>query len=73
MGNCCFGIFEREFSASDWDLWLGSLPRPVIFCGDLNAHHPLWGGLRQNRKGAIVASSLLNHDLVVLNDGTTTL
>ena len=56
----------------DWDDWLSSLPRPLILCGDLNAHHSLWGSQRQNGRGAVIAASLGSQDLVALNDGTST-
>lgn len=61
-----------NFSARDWEDWLGTLPRPVILCGDLNAHHSLWGSQRQNKKGSVVAASLGSQDLVALNDGSST-
>ena len=60
------------FSARDWEEWLGSLPQPLLLCGDFNAHHRLWGSDRQNGRGAVIAASLCNQDLVVLNDGTST-
>jgi len=60
------------FSAHDWEVWLTSVPQPMLLAGDLNAHHPMWGGVRMNRKGTVVAASLEDHGLVVLNDGTTT-
>ena len=61
-----------SFTECEWNSWLSSLPRPIIVCGDLNAHHTIWGGKRQNRRGAVIADSLLGQDLVVLNDGTPT-
>jgi hypothetical protein len=30
------------------------LPQPVLFCGDFNGHHPMWGGRRIGRKGEII-------------------
>jgi len=56
----------------DWEDWLSSLPRPMILCGDLNAHHILWGSQRQNGRGVTIATSLGSQDLVALNDGTST-
>lgn len=32
------------------------LPQPVLFCGDFNGHHPMWGGRRIGRKGEIIAN-----------------
>ena len=60
------------FSGRDWEEWLRTLPQPVLLCGDFNAHHSLWGSRRHDRRGAVIAASLENHDLVMLNDGTST-
>ncbi len=51
---------------------LNQLPQPVLFCGDFNGHHPMWGGRRIDRKGEIIANFIEQNNLVLINDGSGT-
>jgi len=63
-----YGLFRE----AEWNNWLRSLPRPVLLCGDFNAHHSFWGGKWQNRRGTVIRNCLIDQNLMVLNDGTPT-
>lgn len=55
-----------------WTRLMNSIPDPKIVVGDLNAHHPLWGGSVVNEVGKTIYSTLEPMDLIVLNDGSPT-
>lgn len=44
----------------------------VIFGGDFNGHHGLWGSPANNSKGTKLADAIEETNLVVLNDGSPT-
>lgn len=48
------------------------LPNQVLFVGDYNSHHELWGGRKPDRKGKVLESFIDEHGLVILNDGSGT-
>ena len=47
------------------------LPRPLLLTGDLNAHHPLWGGKYTNAIGRDIEKIIEDLDLCLLNDRFT--
>lgn len=49
-----------------------ALPGPLLLCGDLNAHHPLWGSHKTDTRGQTIANSLQDSDLLVANTGEPT-
>ena len=48
------------------------LPKPFILMGDFNSHHTLWGCTNTNDKGRIIEDFITKHDLVLLNDKSST-
>ena len=51
---------------------LDQLPKPFILMGDFNSHHTLWGCSDTNDKGRIIEDFITGHDLVLLNDKSST-
>ena len=47
------------------------LPRPLLLTGDLNAHHPLWGGKYTNAIGRDIEKIIEDLGLCLLNDRFT--
>jgi hypothetical protein len=64
-------IYSAEESIDEKTLEgiFNQLPQPVMFCGDFNGHHPIWGGRRIDRKGEIIANFIEQNNLVLINDG----
>ena len=54
------------------DHLIDQLPKPVILMGDFNSHHRLWGCLDTNDKGRTIEEFITKHDLVLLNDKSST-
>ncbi|WP_419584729.1 hypothetical protein, partial [Thiolapillus sp.] len=48
------------------------LPAPFVLVGDLNAHSPLWGDVRQDSRGQMVEKLLNDYSLCLLNTGEPT-
>ena len=48
------------------------LPKPFILMGDFNSHHTLWGCTNTNDKGRIIEDFITKHDLILLNDKSST-
>lgn len=44
----------------------------IIWCGDFNAHHLLWGSEKTDYNGEVLEEFLDNENLVCLNTGKTT-
>ncbi len=44
----------------------------VVWCGDFNAHHTLWGRDKTDSNGRAVAELLDEKNLVGINDGSST-
>lgn len=44
----------------------------VLLLGDLNAHHQLWNGKRNDAAGKIIYNNIIDNDLVLLNDDSMT-
>lgn len=61
-----------HFHLKDLQNILNQITSPVVFCGDFNAHNPLWGSERLDAKGRVIDSLLEASDLVLLNDYTGT-
>ena len=73
IGSSCF----RYVSALDWtksniDDIIAHLPPPIPLLGDFNAHSKDWGCPSNDCKGKIIGDLLMEHDLSLLNDGSTT-
>ena len=54
------------------DHLVDQLPKPFILMGDFNSHHTLWGCSDTNDKGRIIEDFITGHDLVLLNDKSST-
>ena len=54
------------------DHLIEQLPKPFILMGDFNSHHTLWGCTNTNDKGRIIEDFITKHDLVLLNDKSST-
>ena len=54
------------------DQVIDQLPKPFILMGDFNSHHILWGCLNTNDKGRKIEEFITNHDLVMLNNKSST-
>ena len=54
------------------DHLINQLPKPFILMGDFNSHHTLWGCTDINDKGRTIEGFINEHDLVLLNDKTST-
>ena len=58
--------------------FLKELPKPVLILGDLNAHHSAWGSRTSvtasepKKRGEAILDLVVQHDMVVLNNGTHT-
>ena len=51
---------------------INQLQKPFILMGDFNSHHALWGCMNTNEKGRIIEDFITEHDLVLLNDKSST-
>jgi hypothetical protein len=70
---CCLYLSPSlQWTLSDLIGLYDQLPHPVIFCGDFNAHSPVWGPQRLDAKGQIIEDLLTQTNLVLLNNGATT-
>lgn len=56
----------------DWENIFAQFSSPVIFCGDFNSHHSLWGSSQDSSQGSILAEALESTDLIVINDYNAT-
>ena len=54
------------------DQLIDQLLKPIILMGDFNSHHTLWGCLNTIDKGRIIEEFVTNHDLVLLNNKSST-
>ena len=54
------------------DHLVDQLPEPLILMGDFNSHHTMWGCIDTNDKGRIIEDFVAKHDLVLLNDKSST-
>ena len=48
------------------------LPRPFIVVVDFNGHNPLWGSDHCDCRGCLFEEVFNDHDLCILNDGSST-
>lgn len=61
---------EHQTSQAEIELLLQQLPKPLIICGDFNAHNILWGSTKNTTRGNIIANSLEHY--ILLNNGEPT-
>ena len=54
------------------DHLIDQLPKPFILMGDFNSHNTFWGCKDTNDKGRNIEDFITRHDLVLLNDKTST-
>ena len=54
------------------DRLIDQLPKPFILMGDFNSHHTLWGCSDINDKGRSIEDFMTGHDLLLLNDKSST-
>ena len=55
-----------EVNFSDLEHLIEQLPAPFVLVGDLNAHSPLWGDVRQDSRGQMVEKLLNDYNLLSL-------
>jgi len=60
------------FDKHKFDSLIKSIPSPMIFAGDFNAHHTSWGCNSDSSRGKILLETIDNNNLVLLNDGQAT-
>lgn len=48
------------------------LPAPFMILGDFNAHSPLWGGTKVDRRGKMLENVLFSRTICLLNTGSPT-
>uniref|UniRef100_A0A0K8W561 Putative RNA-directed DNA polymerase from transposon X-element n=1 Tax=Bactrocera latifrons TaxID=174628 RepID=A0A0K8W561_BACLA len=76
--NLPFGIAstyihpQQVFSETDLRNLFQQLPTPILWTGDFNAWNHLWGSQKSNARGSIIENFILNHHLVLLNNGSPT-
>lgn len=63
---------DPPFNKSKFDALIKSIPQPMLFGGDLNAHHMSWGCVDTLPRGRDVLDIIDGNDLVLLNNGQTT-
>ena len=63
---------QVEISSSNWQLFLQSLERPFVLCGDFNAHHISWGSSITDRHGSKLLQAIEEEQLVIMNDDSPT-
>lgn len=59
-------------SKTKLDALIKSIPRPMIFAGDFNAHHTSWGCNSTSPRGRDILDIIENNNLVLLNNGQPT-
>lgn len=60
------------FDKFKFDSLIKSIPEPMIFAGDFNAHHTSWGCVDTQPRGRDVLDVIDDNDVVLLNDGQAT-
>ncbi|XP_026475580.1 uncharacterized protein LOC113380628 [Ctenocephalides felis] len=60
-------------SVNEWNDFLSRLPKPVILCGDFNAHHFSWDSNFSDKYGNNFLEAIENNNLYILNNGKPTL
>jgi len=63
---------DPAFNKSKFDALVKSIPGPIIFAGDFNAHHTSWGCGSDSPRGRDVLDVIDDNNLVLLNDGQAT-
>ena len=61
-----------DVNFSDLEHLIQQLPAPFVLVGDLNAHSPLWGDVRQDSRGQMVEKLLNVYNFCLLNTGEPT-
>ena len=61
-----------DINFSDLEHLIQQLPAPFVLVGDLNAHSPLWGDVRQDSRGQMVEKLLNDYSLCLLSTGEPT-
>lgn len=51
---------------------INQVPAPLLFVGDINAHHPLWGSESISARGKSVETAVNECSLTILNNGDAT-
>jgi hypothetical protein len=64
--NPCKAIINEDFK------FLHGMTGMIIICGDFNSHNKLWGSKSTDANGRAVEDVLDEHNLVLLNDGSST-
>ena len=61
-----------SFDKNKFKLLVNSIPEPMIFAGDFNAHHTSWGCNSVNSRGRDILETIDEQNLVLLNNGAAT-
>lgn len=61
-----------NFSKAKFDVLIKSIPEPMIFAGDFNAHHTAWGSHSVTPRGRDILDVIDDNGLVLLNTGELT-
>ena len=69
---CSLYLPHVDTSYRDVEQLLLQLPPPFLLLGDMNAWSTVWGNRSTNDRGRLFERLLLNHDIMLLNDGTPT-
>ena len=59
-------------ATQELDQLFGHFDNDFVICTDANAKHALWGSPSADRRGRMLAETIFQHDLHVLNDGSGT-
>ena len=65
---------NQNISSEDIESLISELPEPFIIMdmGDMNAHNPLWGDSRLDKRGKILEELILNRDICLFNHKSPT-
>lgn len=63
---------EQPNFANELHKLIKQLVPPYVIVGDFNAHHPVWGSAREDKRGKAVCEIVENTDTIVMNDGSYT-
>ena len=61
-----------KWRKADIEDLVNQLPPPVLILGDFNAHSTSWGCTNTDSKGKVIEDFLLQSNLSILNNGSST-
>lgn len=63
---------DKSATRTEWSSILSSFRSRTFIGGDFNAHHQLWGRVKNDRQGNLLAEAIEQENIIVLNDGSPT-